>query len=470
MGKKIRFILTCMCILLPLLFLCLYTRFNLIAFADEEGPYYIWNKETTNMTHEKRYDIIILGDSTANASYLPTVLSDSCLNLALGGGTPMENYYTLKEWLDHNASPKVCYISFADGHLTDEETEFWTFWHRCVFFHRYGLEEELQMLIDAIHYQEGNTITSGQFLDLLEFEFGFPNRYMTAIVNAKFDGRKTFNLDAKQNVETQGGVYLAKTGEFTAEYERSYDSFSPAPLLDIYYHKLIALCLDNDIQVRILKLPLPENTSFSEEYETEFNNYYNDVKKTFPKVTVDWIGNYPQNDFYDSAHMNYHGALQFSTEIKELYPEDFGEDVYSDERINAINFYLGQINRMDDLLMWISGKDYTAIVCDGTGKFEAYSQGLAQDEPTYYSFESKNIIPKDKGDFTGRIFAVTGKGSLPEVPVFVNGEALELDLNGGPVQLVVQDGILNVIVLDQYSGQSMSNKTFRWEDEQFVLL
>ena len=470
MGKKIRFILTCACILLPLLALCLYTRFNVIAFADGEAPYYIWNKEITNTAHEKRYDVIILGDSTANASYLPTVLSDRCLNLSLGGTTPMENYYTLKEWLAHNDPPKVCYLSFIDFHFREDEA----FWTRSIYTHRYTLNEEIAMLASAVKFRETSILTMynldkdylGRFF---EFELNLPNRYMTAILNAGFNQRKESNLLLKDADNLRRGVYIANQGEFSPNSDVTYDSFPVEPLFDVYYREIIELCLKNNIQVRIVKLPLPDNVVFSNRYEDEFYSYYAALQEAYPEVSVDWLKQSSQYSFWDSAHMNYHGALRFSMEIKELYPEDFGEETYPDERINAINFYLDQANRVDDLLMWISGKNYTAVVCDGTGKFEAYAQSLAEDEPASFRFESKSVTPAGNGNFTGDIFAVSGKEGLPEIPATLGEGSLELVCNGEPVQVPARDDLLCVIVFDQYHGQPVCVKTFRWENDGFIL-
>ena len=427
MGKKIRFILTCACILLPLLFLCLYARFNLIAFADGEAPAYIWNKEATNKTQEKRYDVIILGDSLANASYLPAALSDSCLNLSLGGTTPMETYYVINDWLKYNPAPKVCYLSFMDFHLQRVDC----FWTRSIYTHRYALNEEIAMLSLAVKFEESSILQEDYLTQFIEYGLNLPNRYMTAILNAGFNRRKENNLLLMDGVDLRGGAYVANQDEYDASADILYDSFSVAPLFDAYYRKIIELCLKNDIQVRIVKMPLPDNAVFSGQYNSEVYAYYSALQEAYPGISVDWLKQYPKNNFRDAAHMNYRGALRFSTEIKEMYPVDFGEDVYSDERVKAINYYLVRTTRMDDLLMWISDREYTAVVCDRTGKFETYSQGLVQDESAFYSFKSKAVTLAGPNDFTGCVFVVSGKEGLPELPVSFNDGALELKFNGG---------------------------------------
>ena len=84
---------------LPVVFLCLYIRFFPMNYGDDELPYYLWNKTVTVQEDTRYYSTLILGDSSANAAYLPELLSEGTINLALGGTTPLENYYVLENWL-----------------------------------------------------------------------------------------------------------------------------------------------------------------------------------------------------------------------------------------------------------------------------------------------------------------------------------------------------------------------------------
>ena len=102
-----------------------------------------------------------------------------------------------------------------------------------------------------------------------------------------------------------------------------YDEFCVSPLFDDYLKKLINLCEDKDIQVRIVKLPLPGKEKYTQEYTEGFHSYYKAIKKSFPGITVDWFSAYEEDKFVDSSHMNSHGALKFSKELKMLYSEDF---------------------------------------------------------------------------------------------------------------------------------------------------
>ena len=75
----------CFWVALPVTVLWVYMWTHPLAFLDAEAPYYIWNRNKTNTAQEQPYDVVVLGDSTANAAYVPEILSDKTLNLALGG-------------------------------------------------------------------------------------------------------------------------------------------------------------------------------------------------------------------------------------------------------------------------------------------------------------------------------------------------------------------------------------------------
>ena len=71
--------------MIPFIGFSFYAKQNMLGFTDSETPFYIWNKLFCYTTQEEKIDVIILGDSSANASYMPEVLSGSVVNLSLGG-------------------------------------------------------------------------------------------------------------------------------------------------------------------------------------------------------------------------------------------------------------------------------------------------------------------------------------------------------------------------------------------------
>ena len=117
MRKFIKNILKVLIIFLPLFIFSLYCKYFILRFCDGEIPYYIWNKRREN----KNFEVCILGDSTANAAYVPNVLGTNTINISLGGCSSIEMYYVFSNYLKKNAVPKVCYISFSDTHLNKQD-------------------------------------------------------------------------------------------------------------------------------------------------------------------------------------------------------------------------------------------------------------------------------------------------------------------------------------------------------------
>lgn len=307
-------------VILPVIFVYIYTWMNPLGYMDEEAPYYMWNKEQANTRQEKDYRVIILGDSTANASYAPEILSDDTINLSLGGTTPVENYYILDDWLAHNNAPDVCYISFMDHHLYEEDC----FWRRIVYSHRFRIGQIVEILKAAKEYNEDSIICENYKTDFISYELRLPNKYITSLMNAGFNQRYAENIEAWKQNDLHRGRYIGRTiQEGDIPDGIVYDEFCVSPLFDDYLKKLINLCEDKDIQVRIVKIPLPGKEKYTQEYTEGFHSYYKAIKKSFPGITVDWFSAYEEDKFVDSSHMNSHGALKFSKELKMLYSEDF---------------------------------------------------------------------------------------------------------------------------------------------------
>ena len=464
MRNKIRFFSTCICILLPLVCLCLYTRLNPLAFMDGEAPFYIWNKEKANTEQEKYYDVLILGDSVANAGYIPALLSDSSLNLALGGTTAMENYYTLQDWLAHHPAPKACFISFMDFHFQREDC----FWTRSMYTHRYQPLQNIEMIRAAVKYQEPSVLTEHYLTDYIGYELCLPDKYMTALVNARLNQRYEANFAAKQIGELRGGLHSAGTKDYMPSGEITYADFLVKPMFNDYYRKLIELCLEHDITVHIIKMPLPNNSTFTDEYQEDFSNYYRSLKKEYPAITVNWFSNYEEKCFQDPVHMNYHGALQFSTEVRALFPENFGCADLTLGQAEAINSYIKIENQVNEILKWINGRDYTAIVRDNSGVFVPTYQKMTESET---GMEMLHLSQIDIDDINS-LYSVSGQSNgLHDFSITRSEHGLEVRIGETAVQEwgAISDNMISVLVIDNYNKNVVCTKNFRYDNSQLIL-
>ncbi len=478
-----KLVFKCFCVLLPFFVLGLYMRQHPLTFLDNEAPHYIWNRQKTNTEQEKEYRVIILGDSVANAAYVPEILSQDTLNLALGGTTPVESYYILRDWLDHNPAPEVCYISFQDNHLLLENC----FWSRTMYSHRFNVRQTLEMMQAAISHGESSVLTEHYWLDYISYTLYLPNKYITAFMNAGFNQRYTDNSASIQSDELHGGRYTARgTKEYADTTPLPFDQFHVNPLFDEYYYKIAGLCAENGIILRVVKLPLPDNRTFSDDYKKEFYEYYNNLQQQYPFVTVDWFSAYPRDRFADADHMNSHGALQFSTELKERYSEDFISSASDAERLPAIDDSIKAENKIEWILKWITGKDYTVLFYDKRGLFSSmYEEQLKEkwgtetlglypvpiDRPAILS-DGKPAESDSLGTVPS-VWGLSGTGqTVSPVLISLTEEGLTIQFSEQEPQPWVtgSNDILGVTVIRNDNRSIVCKKSFRYVDEAFALV
>lgn len=466
MKQIAKLIIKCGCVMLPLLVVCIYMRSHPLAFMDNEAPHYLWNKIKTNTVNGQNYDVLILGDSAANAAYMPETLSGTTLNLALGGTSPVENYYTLQDWLAHNPAPKACYISFKDFHLQKEDC----FWTRTMYSHRYTLRQNLEMLKKAIEYKEPSILTKHYILDFVSYELFLPNKYITSFMNASFNQRYQGNRSTQQADDLYGGRYIARgLNEYVPSGEIVNEKFYVNPLFDYYYRKILEVCRENQIDVHLIKLPFPENISFTEEYVEGFNRYYEELQKEYPDIRVDRFSAYPKLYFADSDHMNTRGALSFSAELKEMYPEDFEGAVVTSGQISAINEEIKAENKIEWIVKCINGRPYTVVICDNTGNLNEIYGRMVQNSV----WPSEVLIrqyDREELDGLGDFYYVSGDGSHTEgFKIFAEDGRVMFQLQGQNVVLWdVAENRLGLIVIDNNSESVVCEKKFRYEEAMFV--
>lgn len=466
MRQAARLFFKSVCVILPVIVICLYIRKNPLAYMDNETPYYLWNRDKVNTTQEQYYRVIILGDSTANAAYIPEILSNDTINLALGGTTPIENYYTLCDWLQNNDPPDICYISFTDFYLQEENC----FWTRTIYSHKFRTEQNIEILKAAYKYNESSILTEHCLLDLISYELYLPDKYITSFLNAGFNQRYQDNILAQQLNELHGGRYMARgVWEYMPSDIIQHENFYVTPLFEEYYRKIIRLCQEKQIEVRIIKLPLPESTFFTDNYEKELYAYYSTLKNDFPDITFEWIPSYDEKYFADSLHANSHGALRFSTELKKSHPEDF-DDTVTSKQIAAINDSIKAENKVEQILKWICGKDYTVILNDESGMLESVYQESIQNE-FGETLPMLNLIHCAAPADFGEIYFVSGINNTKQLfTVYQKEESLVIQM---PDTTITEwksspSGALDVLVIDNYNHEIVTMKSFKYIDDVFI--
>ena len=87
-----------------------------MSYMDVEYAMYKQQKDYISKNHDTNR-VLILGDSRAKASFMPDVLGEDVYNISLGGISPVESYYMLKEYLENHDAPEYLILAYAPMHL-----------------------------------------------------------------------------------------------------------------------------------------------------------------------------------------------------------------------------------------------------------------------------------------------------------------------------------------------------------------
>lgn len=293
-------------------------------YMDEEYAMYRQQKDYVTENMEYNHTVII-GDSRTKAGFVPEELSDGCYNLALGGTTPIEGYYTLKEYLEHHPAPEYVVIAYAPMHYMDVDA----LWTRNIYFHVMNHEdtEELFETAAACECKE-NILIEDYPLEYIMYRFYMPNKYCTALKNASFVGRHGANTE-KYNlmVATRGQNYFGLAdGSGDVNGEAKEEDFVASDVITLYMQKMFDLCEEQGITVVVEQLPMNETSRniLTDDFKQHYREYMSGLSSANPEVKL--FGDfyvYPNAFFGDADHMNPLGASAYCLYMKQRYPEVF---------------------------------------------------------------------------------------------------------------------------------------------------
>lgn len=297
-----------------------------LRFYDGEYSWYEENKEYS-ISHDGFTRVLILGDSVAKAAYLPSKLSDDTYNFALGGLSPAEEYYYLRDYLKYNDAPEYVFYMISPFHFTNMET----LWSRSVYFHRINMAD-LKDLIDVTYGFSDENLLYGENADVDGYYLFYlysSNKYNTAFFNGLTSTeRYTINTKKYHAVIENKGQTQFGTAEFCNEVNScvALKEFVIPKTLDYYFRKTIELCTDYGIKFVYENAPMNEMSynSLNENFLSEYIDYLNDIQESYPETIIEmYIPCYEDNCFGDSNHLNIVGTNKFSSEIREKYANIF---------------------------------------------------------------------------------------------------------------------------------------------------
>ena len=344
MKKNVRFILKCILALIPILAVIIFTAMVSYGYMDIEYPSWKYTKNVSKSISNTYTDgptavfvagdsadadidsamaassTLILGDSRAMADIMPSETDNTfTFNLAVGGATSIEMYYTLSNFIENNGVPGKVYIMFAPFHYTIIDN----FWTRTAYFNYLSISDMKDLYSYAKAADSETLLRKGYQNDLISYRTRFPDKYLPALLNAKFIGRYNDNISKYNEISSEFGY-----GEFGTEdgcsalnYETGYEHMhttGDAVLLDMYMNRLLQLCSDLEIDTELLIPPMNESSynALQPSYVSEFNDYIDTLKIKYPAITIDGNISYMSDIYFgDASHLNRKGAEKFTKSL-----------------------------------------------------------------------------------------------------------------------------------------------------------
>ena len=262
-------------------------------------------------------DLLVLGDSRAKAGFVPQNAKQ--LNLAIGGTTAIESYYTFKRYLVRNKPPKVLILSYMSVHFRGADT----FWERAVKFDFLKFNEFKEVAQNAKKLGECGVLGKCEVADFIKYKADIKN-FSAEIYNAwqEFKGgnpRYKRYLQVMDELDKNGGHYFygRNLGASDDNYEVSQSDFKANALILLYVRKIAELAAMNGMQVFHYQMPF--NQSSFDKLNAGFVRDYNGFLASLQSLGIkplNFIWGLPDSDFGDPSHL-YRGAEKTTRDILE---------------------------------------------------------------------------------------------------------------------------------------------------------
>jgi hypothetical protein len=286
---------------------------------DEEYP--VWAAKQDMIEACDLGSTIVVGDSRAVAGLIPALLPARATNLAFGGGTPVEAYYAARHALRCPNKPTRAVVSIGMFKFVVEDI----IWERTMRFgflsaaELHEVEAKARELHDPVLRQAVNLnrIPSAALGWL--YLARFPPLYLNSLTCGCPRYRYLYNRRVEaEALRTRGySAFPPPKGPDRIGVEALFDEFSPGPLLDHYFGRLIELLVSHGIQVDFVATPINRSTfdRVPPEVLREFTAYLKSYAARYPgfRIIGSTLPYWPDEYFADVyQHMTLPGATLFS--------------------------------------------------------------------------------------------------------------------------------------------------------------
>lgn len=434
-----KLIVKCLLVLTPFFLVIAYTVSNPLDYLPSTTMGAYWNKLYTDTSQEQPAQVVILGDSLAITAFLPELLSDGTIDLGIAGSSPVEGYATLRNYLAHNQAPTDVFVTYMDYHLA-QDSFVWTQSGQVNFLTWNDYREIKEQLDNTEGELDTDIPMDAYWQEVLEYKLYLPGKYITPILKSFTDDRASNNRELLDRYDMLMGRTGMVTTDFTWNDVLVYTNFSVSRLNSYYYKKLFDLCKDNDIRLHILKLPLASVNYYEEDYLAQIKGYYMTMTEGYDNIEfVFYPATYPLEFYFDAYHMNQYGAKAFSLQLKEEYPQLFGDYTATARQMEAIDYDLSVEKLPLELFKWIDQKDYSVFLYDNLA-------GAMDMQDAYNVFlhagDQKLMKAED-------IYYVTGDGAALSVDL---PQVTEQSYDDPGIRIVIVNNKSGQLVLDKYTA------------------
>ncbi|MEX1308286.1 MAG: hypothetical protein AB1Z19_07150 [Eubacteriales bacterium] len=304
----------------------------LFAVAVYAFPKYMYNDEyglyaNTKIKTAEPHEVLILGDSRAQAGILADAFQSDVYSLALPGGTAVEGYYVLDEYLKNNPAPQAIIISYAPYHFELGET----FWERAVKMDFLSLAQSWEVVNESIRLDDDIALRGGgldggvaQYGKLLLYKLKYPPYYMADVSSLLSQGAKNaerYDWVTEEVQDGEGQFYFGRADSTSAtNSEAARSNFEESHLIYDYFDRILTRCEEEGITVYVFTAPMSQIScqAMSDAFVSGYQEKMAAVWTAHPEAMIDAAFNELPNDYFgDESHVNPKGAEWFTDYIKK---------------------------------------------------------------------------------------------------------------------------------------------------------
>jgi len=282
--------------------------------------YPMWTQafERARLDSDSTARMLILGDSRAKAGVIPALVDEQCVALTIPGGSPIDFYLLLSEYLQHNPAPENMAVIISPHHFHYPDL-FWSYTVGFGYLKSSEFDSILQLDIQGDNEFLGNSVAARARYFFQKNRF--PHLYAGAIAGSLLEPRSQTNNEILNEARQANGHILFGTAGASdgRAYETDRRDFIVSDVEDSYFRKLLSLAEQHGITTEFVMAPInhASEEGITPIFREHFAGYINEIAADYPGMHFE--NSWPVYDdimFGDANHLNQEGAAQFSRSMR----------------------------------------------------------------------------------------------------------------------------------------------------------